>query len=935
MKPWLQVCTHGARSLLRCTGSFALWTLWLGLSFALCVQLWVAASHELAVPDVLLRRIEARLADAGLRPQFGRTSFDPTGRILIEDLRLLLPGIESPVVTARSVYLRLKPFPLSFGRLEPDSIEVTGVSAFVPALYSTSGTPHELVRGLDVAVAFRGFTVLIRRCSGFLAEVPVTLTGSFPLPAPAEGRAGDPIREFFSGRFPEVCREAMRLRPYLDRVEGPALALHLGSAGTGTLALGVEALVDRLTLDTPAVQAARVRARTLLHFPSSDPTLTVAASVGSLALAGDVRLAGIEATVVGRLGTALPDAREISLTVDRFSAAGAELTGVAATLRPQPASRLDATINARVLGDLLTLRTQADLAAQTARVAFVGAVSPRVLDVISARVGTDVRRFYDFDSLRAEHAEARFGPGWKFAHLAARVHIPRMNSYGVIMEDGHATVELEPGRFWSPDAFARIGDNYAQGTYEHDLRTHDYRFLLAGRLRPLEISAWFREWWPNFFRLLEFTDAPPEASVEVAGSWRDSRHSRVFVFADAGRSVIRGTPLDRVRTRLFIRPSFFDGFELLAERGEGTLRGRFTHTTDPVSQEWRQLDLNFDSTLGLDVAARFLGPEVAKPLEAFRLSAPPTLRVTGRFPGPAAPAGTTDLLHIAAETRGDFAFHRFPLTDVSFKATLEGDSLVVDDFYGRLAGGTATGRARVWGRGADRRVGFDVALADASFGGAVGTLQTFFAAQKDLPPPEPGKFVRERAAVRVDLGASAEGRYDDALSFKGDGSASLRGAEIGEVPLLGLLSELLKFTSLRFTDARANFKIDGPRLLFPKVELRGANSAIDASGEVHLDRRDLAFNAKIYPFSESDGLIKSVVGAVLTPLSSVFEVKLSGTLDKPTWTFANNPINLFRGTGSPAADSPAAPAPGGPPAPGPAPLAPAAPASTPSSRPQP
>ena len=33
--------------------------------------------------------------------------------------------------------------------MEPESLELTGVSAFVPALYSASGTPHELVRGLD------------------------------------------------------------------------------------------------------------------------------------------------------------------------------------------------------------------------------------------------------------------------------------------------------------------------------------------------------------------------------------------------------------------------------------------------------------------------------------------------------------------------------------------------------------------------------------------------------------------------------------------------------------------------------------------------------------------------------------------------------------------------------------------------------------------
>ncbi|MFM8335198.1 MAG: hypothetical protein ACKODK_06525, partial [Opitutaceae bacterium] len=46
---------------------------------------------------------------------------------------------------------------------------------------------------------------------------------------------------------------------------------------------------------------------------------------------------------------------------------------------------------------------------------------------------------------------------------------------------------------------------------------------------------------------------------------------------------------------------------------------------------------------------------------------------------------------------------------------------------------------------------------------------------------------------------------------------------------------------------------------------------------------------------------KSVVGAVLTPLSSVLEVKLAGTLEKPSWSLVMGPTNLLRSlTESPA-----------------------------------
>jgi hypothetical protein len=214
----------------------------------------------------------------------------------------------------------------------------------------------------------------------------------------------------------------------------------------------------------------------------------------------------------------------------------------------------------------------------------------------------------------------------------------------------------------------------------------------------------------------------------------------------------------------------------------------------------------------------------------------------------------------------------------------------------------------VSGIGDERRLGFDCSLRDASLGGVVSSLQGFFAAQKSQAQRPTTKFVQEKANVRIDFAASAEGRYDQPFSFRGDGNVVLQGAELGEVPLLGALSELFKFTALRFTEARGNFKLDGTKLSFPKLEVRGSNSTIDAHGEYALDRREFDFNAKVFPFHESDSLFKSVVGAVLSPISNALEVKLTGTVDKPQWVFVRGPTNFLRSLaeGDPAAKTSAA-----------------------------
>jgi hypothetical protein len=385
----------------------------------------------------------------------------------------------------------------------------------------------------------------------------------------------------------------------------------------------------------------------------------------------------------------------------------------------------------------------------------------------------------------------------------------------------------------------------------------------------------------------------------------------------------RGAPVEKVRTRLFIRPGWVDGLEFRLADPSGEAHGTFTHVAEPGAG-WRHLDLELQSTLGLTPLRELLGAPLNSVLDPYAAAASPELTLRGRLHGPAAATGSVNRLEVEGRVAGAFSFHGFPLREVAFKARVVGPEVNVDPFSAQYAEGRVTGNARVWGAGAARRVGFNASLEHASLGPAAITLQAFLAARRGETPAPPDRFVRERANLRLNLSASAEGNYADPLSFRGDGNATLQGPELGEVPLLGLLSELFTFTSLRFTEARANLRLDGPRLIFPQVELRGANSAIDASGEFALDRRELRFNAKVFPFQESGNVLKTVVGAVLTPLSNALEVRLTGTLERPRWEFVMGPRNFLRtitGESETIPTAPAAPVPASSPpsAPPPAP----------------
>ncbi|HYP17100.1 MAG TPA: AsmA-like C-terminal region-containing protein, partial [Opitutus sp.] len=462
-------------------------------------------------------------------------------------------------------------------------------------------------------------------------------------------------------------------------------------------------------------------------------------------------------------------------------------------------------------------------------------------------------------------------------------------------------IEFDGHRFVARDAVAVVGENEAHGSFEQDLVSREFRFLLDGRLRPLAIGGWFREWWPGFFNNFEFPLAPPNASVDVRGRWGVGHETTVFVFAESMSPLVRGAQLDYARTLIFIRPNFLDGLEVFGTRGAGEVRGAFTRHIELPGYRWREMNIALTSTLDLQTGAKLLGPELGARLQPFVFESPPRVSVAARFDGPGSAAGPRQNMRIEAQSTGAFSFHDFPARNLAFDAVLRDDELTLERVEASVADGTLSGNAKLWGPEGGRRLGFDASLRGASLGLAVTTVSQYAARRRGSESAGAEKILPGKNNVRLDLALSAEGGFDDPFSYRGNGNAALEGAGLGEVRLLGLLSALLDFTALRFTSARAEFKVEGPTIVFPSVNVTGANAAIHAHGDYSLRERQLSFNARIYPFEESNSLLQSVVGAVLTPLSTVLEVKLTGALDDPKWAFVIGPTNLLRSLTQPAA----------------------------------
>jgi hypothetical protein len=253
---------------------------------------------------------------------------------------------------------------------------------------------------------------------------------------------------------------------------------------------------------------------------------------------------------------------------------------------------------------------------------------------------------------------------------------------------------------------------------------------------------------------------------------------------------------------------------------------------------------------------------------------------------------------VLARSDRQLTFHHLPFEGASFVARLNDDDLTIDNAEADVAGGHAVGAGELSGPPNARKLRFNVSLDNLSLPQAISTAAGL-AGRTDPASGKSavGKFIQPKAAVRVNAAASAQGLWGYPYSFHGSGTIDLRGGEIGQLHMLGLLSDLLRFTSLRFTSASAQYIIDGRTIDFPEIAVTGANSAIVAQGTCDMESGNLDIRAKLKPFKESHALPQRFMDLVLTPLANALEVRLVGTLAKPDWVFVNGPSNVLRAPG--------------------------------------
>ncbi len=895
--------------------TLACWALWIVLGVLLAAQIWIVIAHELPVPKFVLRGLEARLAEANLEASFARAQFDPTGKFLVENVRVRSRQFEDPLLTGRSLYVRKSVWSYLSGQHAPDEIRIEGGTLQLPAPLSPSGTAEPVLSDISATLRVERSLLHIDQLNFRAGSLIVTARGDIQLP-PRSPEPANPA--LLIAQALQHGRSLVRHLEKLEAFEQPRLeVVFQATPGVGNLAeIRVTAAAFRLDSRWP-VTAHGVLARTTLRLDGAEARpVRVAFTADGVTVRDQIqleRLRGIVATEVTPMKPQPPRSAVVSLAVQNVTAFGEQIAAPVLRLNWQQERPIRATLGLRAHAAAFALTSELDVASESGRVIFDGRVPPSLVDDVLPRRSPKLAPYFVFGDPVDVHAEVAIGEGWQFETLQSRVRVMRLNSHGVPVTHAHGRIDVDrAGNFFARDAVARIGENFGRGSYFMNFRSWDYRFLLTGELHPVSIAGWFRsDWWPKFWETnFAFPSAAPAADVDVIGNWRDATKTAYYGSTDAVAAKVLGADFEQAHAIVFVRPLFAHAFDLRVERAGGTQRARgwFKRYADSITHEQRRLEFDLTGNLEPDTL-RFLGRETAQSLlKPWVFNRAPDIHFWGATDF--ANGQSSSDLRFAGSAANGLSYEGFPLDTIDAEGSVKGPEVKLDRILIGVAGGRGTAKASFLMPESERKLGFDFYIENADMVRAIRAMHEYEVARGGLDPAaSPNKELLQRASGgKLTFAISASGNPSDLKSFVGSGNVQLAGAELGEVHLFGLLSQVLSslslnFSSLKLDTLRASYQVANGVAHFPDVRVTGPTALIEARGDYRLVDRTLDFTAKFKPYEENRNPLTFVVGIVVNPLASILDLHLTGPIQKPSWSVS------ILGGGTKPAEKPVEPKP--------------------------
>ncbi|MDD2237768.1 MAG: AsmA-like C-terminal region-containing protein, partial [Kiritimatiellae bacterium] len=384
-----------------------------------------------------------------------------------------------------------------------------------------------------------------------------------------------------------------------------------------------------------------------------------------------------------------------------------------------------------------------------------------------------------------------------------------------------------------------------------------------------------------FIQSFEFSGPMPEVKGTLSGQLADLKsirfkgHTRMQDFA------WQGAPLSSFNADILVTNNFIQLSGIQAVRQEGDMTGEITMPLDKDTVEF-----NIASQMNPKIMAEMIHPAVVSILEPFEFRGPTDVLARG-----AIDYSVRTQMNFQVEVQAtNISIYSLDFDDCSLTVSGTGDEYRVENFNGRLCGGSAVGSMVFFPitTNDDYRYNLDAAFTNLSLDAIMRQIGS-----STNDPSDAAK--QGHATGHVLLSGLTETNWLNSLVAKGH--ITIDEGMLLSIRLFGPLSLWLSrvvpnLGYLTQTEFESDFTIQDGHLQMDNARMYGTVISIAIRGQYGLADQSLDFRVQVKFLRKS--LFAKLVNLVTYPITKLLlEFQVGGTLENPDWRPVNLPKELY------------------------------------------
>jgi hypothetical protein len=413
-----------------------------------------------------------------------------------------------------------------------------------------------------------------------------------------------------------------------------------------------------------------------------------------------------------------------------------------------------------------------------------------------------------------------------------------------------------------PDLTLTRPEGGVAAVHHADGRTGKFYWRIASTVDPRCLRPLLDKQQQQGFDLVSFTQ-PPVLQAEIWGRAHEPELIGIKARVALTNFTFRGEAAGGLQTAMQYTNKLLQFFEPHVQCGTGQA------SADGVAADFKAQFVyltNGFSTAEPMVIARAIGPHIARTIEPYRFSRPPTAHVYGTIPLHGNDGAN---LHFELDG-GPFHWWKFHVPQISGQVHWAGERLTLTAVQADFYQGKAVGTARF---DFTPKQGTDFQLALATTNSLLQALMSDLSAHTN--------HLEGRLSGSLVVSSANTERWQ---SVDGYGEVDLRDGLIWDIPVFGIFSPVLNGLSPGLGNSRASaatcsFVITNGVIFSDDLDIRSTAMRLQYRGTVDLQGR---LNARVEAGLLRDvWLVGPLVSTVLWPVTKMFEYRVTGTLNEP------------------------------------------------------